>query len=139
MDSKTVSKFASPSPSPRAPSSSSKKTVLAGGLVAFLVVGGAAALGYRFVDSKIKRIEDLGKRLNDLSVAKGDVESLLRRSACVLTSSRAAFTTTKTMQSWRQTTTLPRLLLTMRLTTMRTKLLLSAPCPKTRGPANEKM
>lgn len=47
--------------------------------MAFLVVGGAAALGYRFVDSKIKRIEDLGKRLNDLSVAKGDVESLLRR------------------------------------------------------------
>lgn len=78
MDSKSVSKFASPAPS-AAPRASTKRTVLAGGLVAFLVVGGAAALGYKFVDSKIKRIEDLGKRLNDLSVAKGDVESLLRR------------------------------------------------------------
>lgn len=79
MESKSVSKFASPAPTAAPPGVSSRKTVLAGGLVAFLVVGGAAALGYRFVDSKIKRIEDLGKRLNDLSVAKGDVESLLRR------------------------------------------------------------
>ena len=56
----------------------SGKSGLAGGLFVFLLVGGAAGLAYRYVNSKVKQVESLGQRLSDLAVDKADVESLVR-------------------------------------------------------------
>ena len=52
---------------------------MAGAAVAFLLVGGMAAVGYKYFQGKMQRIEEMTQRMDALGVAKEDVESVLTR------------------------------------------------------------
>lgn len=52
---------------------------MAGAAVAFLLVGGMAAVGYKYFQGKMQRIEEMTQRMDALGVAKEDVESVLAR------------------------------------------------------------